>query len=163
MEHKRRQSWSDKHGIREIVRASPKLPVEIVKILKTRDVPDSTGYQQITQGVDEGGVKRLDDGRIASLDYSPTQDAVELAILRIIDRQSLGGFLTDASVPGYAIGLVAQDLGIKPGEIESDFYAVMRKLRNIAEEVGMDKKLFLEKLGGGSPRARTLSMAGHHR
>ncbi len=123
--------------------------MEIVKHLVRQGVADSVVYQQIARGLDTNRIKRLPDGRITMPEYSPIQERVEVSVLEIMGRLSPAGFLSDSeSVPGYGLEMVAQDLGIKPREIESEFYAVMRKLRSIAEEPGNDKKLFFEKLTG---------------
>src|SRR6266571_1471239 len=141
----RKQSWKDKHGIAEMVKVHPKFPVEIAKELGSRGVADSVVYQQINRGVDVDGIQRLTDGRIASRDYSPTRVLVEEAVLRIMERTSVPGFWSDSSsVPGYGLAIVAHEVGLEQSKIESEFYAVMRRLRTIALEVNNDKERFFE-------------------
>ena len=65
-----------------------------------------------------------------------------------MDRTNPPGFWSDSSsVPGYGLAMVAHEVGLEPSKIESDFYAVMRRLRSIALEVNNDKERFFERVG----------------
>lgn len=127
-----------------MVAARPRYPIEIVKILKDKGVPDSTTYYQLDRGREAGGIKRLDDGRIGP----PQREQVKWAILKVMGRLSPAGFYGDSSsTPGYGLEMVAHEVGLPPTTIESDFYSVMHELREKSLELGNNKVRFFGLFG----------------
>lgn len=144
LERTKKQSWKDPCGISQIVWARPRYPVEIVKILKGKGMPESTIYYQLDRGREAGGLKDLDDGRIG-----PSQrDQVKWAVLKVMGRLSPAGFYSDSSsTPGYGLEMVAHEVGLRPAEIEPDFYSVMHELRGKYLELGNSKDGFFSLFG----------------
>lgn len=140
------KKWLDKLGIVELLRKRG--PMTEMDIARELGRSKQIASYNLHAGKSDGKLQYLEDRRQwADADFSPAQDAIQTAVLRIMDRLSPAGFLSDSSsVPGYGLEMVAQEVGIEPRKIESDFYVVIRKLRTIADGVGNDKQRFFEKV-----------------